>query len=257
VDRLIRALTLALLLLYATPAFAVFPTVAGTAGTYAAADTSWACALPASIAAGELILVFINADTLATSVSFPGAWVELFDTDFTSGAFAGAYLIAAGGETSVTVTQTGGTADDAVCLAYRITGWHGTTPPEDETPANQATPTHPDPPLLTPSWGAEDTLWIVVGASGNCENATDIAQFLAAPTSYGDLIQQNGDSDGSPVECSSATQPSIGAATRNLNATSTNPGAFTINDTGASNSANTIAIRPTAAGRRPFAPTLF
>jgi hypothetical protein len=232
---------LAFFLFLASPAWATFPTVAGTAATYVASGTSWACALPASVAAGDLLFVFVSGDSAISDVKYPGSWVELWDLNGVSNLFSGAYLVAAGGETSVTVSLNGGSADDLVCLTYRITGWHGTTPPEDGVAVEHDTPAHPNPPSLTPSWGAEDTLWIAVGSAGRCED-----------TNYSGLVSQNGDSDGSPVNCSNDTQPSIGAAVRSLNATSDNPGAFTISNTASGGGSNTVAVRPGVSARRPI-----
>lgn len=246
-----------LLVLLASPAWAAFPTVAGTAKTYIASSTTWACNLPASVAKGDLVLLFIVADSNVQFFSaFPGSWVELWDNDFTGGASGGAYLIASGGETTVTPVLDIGTADDAVCITYRITGWHGTTPPEAGIPTDGANPSSPDPPALTPSWGAADTLWIAVAGSGVCDSNNNDSLFTAAPTNYGSLVVQNGDAATVPNNCTSVAQPSIATATRELNAASDNPGTFTVSDTASTNSANLIAVRPTVVAGKTRPPVI-
>src|SRR3989344_5319624 len=88
-------------------AYAAFPTVAGVATSSRATNgTSDSVTLPSSIASGDLILVFIYKEGNGT-FTFPSPWVEIKDAGSGTAATIGiAYLIASGGETSVTVTST-------------------------------------------------------------------------------------------------------------------------------------------------------
>lgn len=111
-------------------------------------------------------------------------------------------------------------------------------PPEIGTAATGAS-TLPNPPTLTPSWGAADTLWLVVAGASGAVTAS------AYPTNY---------TDGNDDATSSGTAASIASARRALNAATEDPGTFTIS---ASTNwvAQTLAVRPAAGAAVPAAPT--
>jgi hypothetical protein len=91
----------------------------------------------------------------------------------------------------------------------------------------------PNVPPVTASWGAEDNLFIAVGAL-----ADDSASFTAAPTNYTDLVS---------VESATGTNSSCscGAAFRALTAASDDPDNFTLSESEAYVT-NTLVVRPAA-----------
>src|SRR3990172_4920027 len=132
-----------------------FPQIAGTdtpsRATNAVNDV---CTLPAGIQAGDLILCIHFSDS-NLSRTFPSPWVEIKDAlVFGSVANIGvAYLIASGGETSVTVTKSA--SERFTAITVRITGWHGTTPPEISIGVT-GQDVNPNPDTVTASWGSAD-----------------------------------------------------------------------------------------------------
>ncbi len=233
-----RVILLLLVLLVATlPAAAGFPTVAATNGGNSGANvTSHTVNLPTGISSGDLIIVMFSNDGDAT-VTFPSGWTnQLFSTaSGTFNRFTVNYRIADGTEGS-TITVTTSASEGSAHTTYRITGYTGT--PEASTPATSGGSTTPDPSSLTPSWGADDTLWLAVqGNNGN-------VSVTAYPTNY---------SNGINNRWASTNGVGVGSAERTLNAASENPGTFTIS---ASNSwvAATIGVRGTASTDQPPLP---
>lgn len=180
---------------------------------------------------GDLLLAFSSLRNAGTW-TVPTDWTE-FDAQAgggTVGELSLFYKIVDGTELGQ-ATWTASVGSTAAWITHLITDWHGTTPPESDTADGDAT--NADPPTLTPSWGSADTLWIAVAS-----NSATTGGFTAAPTDYGDLHSNGASSGGS--------EASIATATRELAATSDDPGAFTPN----SNrfwAAATVAIRPAGA----------
>ncbi|KKL61161.1 hypothetical protein LCGC14_2198090, partial [marine sediment metagenome] len=145
------------------------------------------------------------------TVTFPAGWTML--TDDTPGGimnFTAYYRIADGSEGS-TITVVTSNAEMTAHTSYRITDYLG-------IPEIGATVTSisaiPDPPNLTPSWGAKDTLWLAI-------TGYDIGQtaISAYPASY---------TDGRNDRSDSVNGVGVGIARRELNAASENPGTFTL-----------------------------
>lgn len=203
----------------------VTPTVFGTAAT------SHLVAMPAVVLLGDLLVAeFVNSGD--ATVTTPTGWTQLHTTANGVTARLGSYYRIAGaldgGATFDFVTST---SVRAVAHVYRVSSWHGTTPPEVGTAATGSSTT-PDPPTLTPSWGAADTLWLAVAGSAGAVTVTTY------PTSYTDGFDDN---------TTGANSVMVGSARRQLNATSDDPGTYTVSVTGAW-VAQTVAIRPAAGG---------
>ena len=188
--------------------------------------------LPANISAGDLLLVIFGTDFFPNEdISFPEGWTSLFEVnnDPSAPAFRmGAWYRVADGTEGATITVTTVTNQMTAHTSYRITGYSGV--PECGTAAVATSGTAPNPPSLTPSWGALDTLWFAI------EGNDDVDTVTAYPTDY-----TNGRAD-----FANATGGcNVGSAYRELNAVSENPDAFTI---AASEQwiANTIAVQPAA-----------
>ncbi len=163
-----------------------FPNVAATNISKEASNTtSHVVSLPASVASGDLLIVIVALDSFngTNSFTWPSPWVEILDVEHSGGNIVSVtvgYLIASGGETSVTVTSTH--SDHSTHIAYRIDAWHGTTAPE--VASTDGSSQTPDPPSLNPTgWGTEDTLWI---AGIGVDRPTTSHPTTADPTNYTD-----------------------------------------------------------------------
>lgn len=210
-----------------------FPVIADSNNSIEGSDTSThTVSLPANISAGDLLIVLFSNDGDDT-VSFPAGWTQLFsDTYSVYTRFSAAYRKADGNEgASISVTTSG--SERSAHISYRITGAADpdTQAPEVSTSNSDRTDS-PDPNSLTPTGGAKDYLWIA------CVGSDDLDLATGYPTNYsnGETYRATTSSGGSVVS----------AAKRNLNASSENPGTFTL-----ANSeewvAYTIAVHPSAA----------
>jgi hypothetical protein len=205
-----------------------FPSVTVTESSNGANTTTPTITLPASVAAGDLLIAAMAGDG-ARDASWPAGWNELADDDISTVAhFSMAYRIATGGETSVqpTVTPT----ERSNHIALRITGWHGTTPPEISTVATGASAS-PNPTGVTASWGSADNLFIAI-------YGMDSGTLTGYPTNYSDNQTDNATATSAAI---------IALATRNLASATDDPGNFTV---GVSDNwtAYTIVVRPAASG---------
>lgn len=202
--------------------------------------TTHSVTLSGSEASGDLAVALISLDNQAramTTITWPAGWTEIAERILPAGTetgFAVAYRICDGTEgASVTVTTDTSETFAAQVYRYAAGNWHGTSAPEAASPSN-GEDTAPNPPNLTPSWGAEDTQWIAAGTMDI--GGTTVS---AAPTNYTDLTATQSGTGFGDVE--------VYTARRDLNATSEDPGGFTVSTTAAWH-ATTIAIRPAASG---------
>lgn len=215
-----------------------FPT-AGTpvATNFDTSVTSMPVNMPATVNSGDLLIALISQRNPSTfTAGMPSGWTAFFSQQGggTVGYQRGFYKIADGTEGGGTATWTASTTTSAIWQVIRVTGWHGTTPPEVATASGDAT--NANPPSLTPSWGVDDTLFITTAGNAATDETTG---FTAAPTNYG-ALQSNGASSGGATI-------NIATSTRQLAASSDDPGAFTPNSNRYWTSA-TIAIQPAAGG---------
>jgi len=107
-----------------------------------------------------------------------------------------------------------------------LSGTFNASTPFDQTSDTPATGSNPNPPNHTPSGGADDYLWIAVRHGGSA------ATVSAAPTNYTDLR----------TAFTGANSNNVAIAERELNASSEDPGAFTI--VSSTNVVRTVAIHP-------------
>lgn len=203
-----------------------FPVVEDVDGGNTAATTNHTVNLPA-IVTGQMLIVLFSIDT-NTVVTFPGGWDNLFDdVNGANNRFGAWYRIADGTEgATITVTSVGN--EESAHTSFSISHYQGV--PECGTSATGAS-VNPDPPNLTPSWGAQETLWIACAGIDRAGAET----ITAYPANY---------TDGREDQYTAAgTTTSVGTARRELNAASENPGTFTL-DNISNWIANTIAIAP-------------
>jgi hypothetical protein len=137
-----------------------FPQIAGTAVTQDTVNaTSRACNLPANIASGNLLLLFVTLDNTG-NLDTPTDWSLVYNTGNLTNHRCFAKVATGSEGSTVTVTSA---SEQLTAIAARITGWYGSlTGVEAAATANTGTSGSPDPPSLTASWGAADNLWIGV-----------------------------------------------------------------------------------------------
>ena len=176
-----------------------------------------------SIAAGDLLVSLIHQD--GASDSFTPTGHTNFVTQVTSTSFRGSYKVCTGSETSVAWTS--GASEKACSINYLFRKVGSTTPEAGTVGLNVSGA--PDPAALSPSWGSAKVFWIAVAP---CDQNGIVT---TAPSGYSDLVttQTTGGTAGSNV--------GIGAAYRETEASSEDPGAF--DDPGAGSKDVTIAIK--------------
>jgi len=224
------ALVLSFSLVTAVPALAA-PVVASVTETAFGTDTTdHYVDMPATVDAGDLLIVLFTNDGSAT-VTTPTGWTVLASNDNTAVRCSVYYKIASGDEDGTTVDFVTSASEQAAAQVYRITDWHGTTPPEIST-AVTGTSTRPDPASLDPAgWDVADTLWIAVAGQDRGDQT--------GPTAYPAYY-----TGGTSTLSSSGTDSCrTHSARRVLAAASEDPGAFTI-PLSEEWVAFTIAVRP-------------
>jgi hypothetical protein len=187
--------------------------------------------MPATVGAGDLLIVLFTNDGNAT-LAAPGGWTQLASN--ANGAevrLSVYYRITTGTEGDTTVDFVTSAAEQAAAQVYRVSCWQGTTPPEISAAAS-GTSTAPDPASLDPAgWDVARTLWLIVAGQdrGDQPGTTDY------PVYYEEGVSTLSSNDTGSCR--------IHSAPRVLAAASEDPGAFTIP---ASEEwvAFTIAVRP-------------
>jgi hypothetical protein len=210
------ALVLSFSLITTVPALAA-PVVASVTETAFGTDTTGHYVnMPAAVDAGDLLIVIFTNDGSAT-VTTPAGWTAL-----ASNAANGAvrlsiyYKIAAGTEGGTTVNFITFVNEEATAQVYRITDWHGTTPPEISA-AITGTSTRPNPASLDPAgWDVSDTLWLAVAG----QDRGDQDGPIAYPAYYTDGV--------STLSSEEITSCQTHSARRVLAVVSEDPWPFTI-----------------------------
>lgn len=190
-----------------------FPVVEATNTGGAAGTRSYDVPLPSGIQAGELLLMFILVcASSGRTITTPSGWTQLYHESGGGNARrAGCYYrVATGGEGS-TVPVSANSGSQWATTSYRISGYSAV--PEASSVASGSS-SSADPPTLSPSWDAVDTLWIAA------VHHSPFSTEPAPPTNYGDQI--TGISPAVNQTARTAT------ALRYLNAASENPGAFSL-----------------------------
>lgn len=176
--------------------------------------------LPAGINAGDLLIAwFAPRQTMTTP---PAGWSELHNAPYHYHYVY--YKVADGTEGGTNITWIVSASSNSCGNLYRITNYQGT--PESAQSASD------NPPSLTPSWGAFDTLWIA-----EVNNVVGNRRATVAPANYGNLSTNL-------ANTALATDTHLSTADRNLNAASEDPGVFTFNSS-TGNKSSTIAVQGT------------
>lgn len=117
--------------------------------------------LPAGIVATELLIALFASDGNET-ITFPGGWTQLYQTNSAGQVTAGAWYRVADGTEGASITVTTTNNQMTAHTTFRISGYTGV--PEVGVTAT-GNSNAPDPPSLTSSWGVDRTLWIAVSAN--------------------------------------------------------------------------------------------
>lgn len=214
-----------------------FPVVESQAtSTTASSITTHTITVPSGVVSGDLLIAFIAIENITSPASQFSAWSDSFIEfiDSTTGGSAGAsvgmaYKFSDGTE-GANITVTSVDAERGAHGMYRISG-HGGLAPSFSAGASAAS-SAPNPDSLTPG-GSKDFLWIAF-----CAFERDDETITAFPTNYGSNQINN-------AVFSGAT---IGVATRDLNAATEDPGAFTLSGS-EEWQAFTLAVAPELRGK--------
>jgi hypothetical protein len=231
-------------------AFPTIPTVAaGRVLTAVQANTTATRTFPSLTGltknAGDLLIAICIAYQTSTGTNaafsgWTGGFTEFHDSaTSTTMAIGCAYKWSTGSETGTfAVTQAATITGQACFFLLSIPGAHASIPPEAGGRVS-ATTTNPDVGSFDPAgWGAEDTLWILVGGSGETATGGSFTGMSPADISpYTDNV------------VTGISQDAVGGVEgkvlfRQLNAASEDPPAFTPDLSNARSAAIIIAVCP-------------
>lgn len=158
-----------------------FPIVEATAVTNHSADqTTHVINLPASIAAGELLLLWFCVDKSAgLTVSTPAGWTLLEDVTSSSGSTERAVLFSktASGSEGATVNITTNNSESSSALAFRLSGW---TNVEQQETTEHASALLLSLTVLTPAISSQAivfTFWLTPGNRQPTELAEGVSSL--------------------------------------------------------------------------------
>lgn len=203
-------------------AFPVVETTATTNGT--STSSSPIVNLPSGIVSGNLLFILFRTSIGTAGIGWPSGYTELVESsaDASDDAQAVAYRKADGTE-GATITLSTSSARFAA-IAYRISGAADpATQPPQVSVETSATNTTPDPSVLSPTGGAKDYLWFWLGGWEGEQTSPP----AGSPTNYSNPLGADSGTIGSL-----ASNCRVASAQRNLNASSENPGIWTISASG-------------------------
>ena len=184
-------------------------------GNETVTTTSHVIPLPTAIP-GKKITVAIEF-TSASTITIPPGWTVVYNTS--NRAFI--WKMSDGSETSVTITTSA-----AVIAAYVAGRWTNAGLIVSSTEATGSASVS-DPPNFNPGAGVKKFTWIAYGSM--------TLQLTGAPTGYGNFY--------GPYYISGPTRACMGFATKDVEASSEDPGVFSASGT-STWQARTIAVYP-------------
>lgn len=212
-----------------------YPTVSASEVSPGLSGTTQSVPLAAH-AAGERLVVLYALDGGASNyVSNEGGWTVLANRTETQNAISllAFEKIAASSSESLSITLSATRTARAISIS--VQGSDTSAPAEIALAGSDGAPSaNPNPLSLTPTYGAADTLWLVALAHDNSTYT-----LSGYPSGYDTAQLENAGG-------TSAT-PRVAIAARSANATTEDPGSFTIS-TGEQWVAATIAIKPASSG---------
>lgn len=199
---------------------------------FATDTTDHNVAMPASVAAGDLILLLWSNDS--NDIPTPtGTWTEIYGRMGGSSAFGALWAkIAVGNEGGTTVDVTTPTVEAAAAQVIVFSDWSGNLADvQAATSSIIVTSQTFDCPSLTPSYGAYPSYWLATlhGSTGQV--------ITSGPADYTDVVWTRGDP--------TSTGGQVGSARRGvLTVSSEYPGVFTMDlSTTADFLTGTVAIK--------------
>lgn len=197
-----------------------YPSIRSSATGSDSTDTTPDVTLPATISAGDLLLL-VGSLSGSVTITAPSGWSTLSNT----GQHFAFYKIAVGSEDSTVITFTLSSGQSASWIVYSIQDWV-------DTPAIGTWTSGINPPSLTSGFGAVETLWIAFARD-------QVYNFTAAPSGYSGLINYS-------------STITVGSAYKQSTASSEDPGVFTESGNGFVRYSNTIAIKGVSANNALF-----
>jgi hypothetical protein len=230
-------------------AFPTIPTAAaGRILTNVQADTTATRTFPSLTGltknSGDLLIaICIAYQSSVTNAAFSGwtaGWTEFIDSSSsTTMAIGAAYKYSTGSETgTISVTQAATITGHAAMILMSIPGAHASTIPVGGSRAD-GTSAAADSASFDPStWGTEDTLWIMVGGSGETNTSGAYQGFTTGdPTNY-----TSNATTGISQDVVGGVEGKV--AFRQLNAASEDIPTFAPDTSNARNASMVIAVRP-------------
>lgn len=214
-----------------------FPSASAPVATlFASSITSMAVTMPTTVSVGDRLLAWTSVRYSSAWSTIPTGWSQIIAQVGGSSVGKTTFFekIADGTEAGTTPTWVSATSTSSVWQCMRVTGAHASTASQASSTSGDYT-TSPASPLLTPSWGASNTLWIEVAG----DSASSVL-VTASSTGYSGYQLNTASSGGAQV--------SIASAYRQLNASSENPAAWTAPANVRYWAALTIAVPPSASG---------
>lgn len=208
-------------------AFPVIETLSNSTETTSV--TSHDVTVPSGVASGDLVLGFFVHDGHPAMSGMPAGWSQITEANRGTAASGEVWMLRATGSIS-NFAYTTDVSEISCHRLVRISGHHASTDPEASV--DDAANTTPDPASLSPSWGAEDTLWFV---TYGCDNGT-VTTSVYPETS--NQFEQN--------EGISTTGCAQGFCTVEDNTATRDPSTFTISAS-EQNVAFNVAVRPATA----------
>lgn len=148
------------------------PSVSGITTAFNSSVASHTITLPATINAGDLILVMTLRST-TSAITGPAGLSYSSLTSLSAAGSASAYqlfyktALGTEGGTTITFTTGAGVTTVLICWIVQAGTWQGSP---QQAGYNGDTGMTADPPSLTPAWGAANNLWIA--AYGGRQNAS-------------------------------------------------------------------------------------
>jgi len=177
---------------------------------------------------GDLLLAFVSLDQ-STIPTAPTGWLQLYNNNWydTTACF---YRVTDGTE-GATAGYSVSAYDRQCHVCFRLSGCSGNV---EYTMGTGSATLNPDPPSLTPSWGAKENMWFTgVAFDHGSRSISVIPTGYGNLTEYGHNLSHNGGAD-------------IALAYQLLDAATNDPSTFTMSDAGSYNQVIpwTVAVEP-------------
>ena len=205
-----------------------FPTVQTTnhSNSGPTPTATHAASLPASLATGDLILLFASVNGSNMTINTPTDWTQVgtFQIDNTQRMHLFKKTSDGGEGATVTLSNSTSTNRRYTTISYRIDGAQNSD--VEMTAVDTSGGSDPDCPSETASWGSDDNLWLAYFSSR--ENGGAAITVGTYPTGFTSGILDNGGELG--CQTSACAQRNEATATKD-------PGAYS-----ATNDNNTISV---------------